>query len=160
MNQKRATPERVYTKWTKIICAPSSSLKHSSWLSLLIRIIWYVLFNSLHPSSFAIRSLSIRHWSAKDGNRKWVFFFSLFVYQIYIALHTTKFILLSVFTLVDMISLKIWERQLSWRAKCSLPVSVQWLKNVACLISLSYGLNFPCQRGPLSLPDFQTNRLH
>lgn len=44
-------------------------------------------------------------------------------------LHAT-FILLSIFSLVETISLQIWERPLSWHAKCSLPVSV------ACLSSL------------------------
>ena len=43
-------------------------------------------------------------------------------------LHTTAFILLSIFSLVETISLKIWERPLSWHAKCSLPISVRCSK--------------------------------
>ena len=39
-------------------------------------------------------------------------------------LQTTPFILLSFFSLVETISLKIWETPLSWRAKCSLQVAV------------------------------------
>ena len=45
-------------------------------------------------------------------------------------LDTTTFILLSVFSLVETISLKIWERPLSWRAKCSLPVAVRGSKTL------------------------------
>ena len=39
-------------------------------------------------------------------------------------LHTTRFIL-SIFSLAETISLKIWERLLSWHAKCSFPVAVR-----------------------------------
>ena len=39
--------------------------------------------------------------------------------------HTTTFILLRIFFLIGTISLKIWERPLSWHEKCSLPVSVR-----------------------------------
>ena len=38
-------------------------------------------------------------------------------------LHTTTVTLLSIFSLVETISSKIWERPLSWQAKCSLPFS-------------------------------------
>ena len=34
------------------------------------------------------------------------------------------------FSLLETISLKIWEKPLSWRAKCSLPVSVLWQRRV------------------------------
>ena len=34
---------------------------------------------------------------------------------------TTVFTLLSIFSLIETISLKIWERTLSWYANCSLP---------------------------------------
>ena len=40
-------------------------------------------------------------------------------------LHTTTFISLSIFALLEALSLKIWERPLSWRAKYSLPVAVR-----------------------------------
>ena len=42
--------------------------------------------------------------------------------------HTTTFILLSIFSPLEMISIKIWETPLSWHAKCSLPVAVRVLK--------------------------------
>ena len=40
-------------------------------------------------------------------------------------LHITTFLLLSIFSFAEEISLKIWDRPLSWHAKCSLPVSVR-----------------------------------
>ena len=40
-------------------------------------------------------------------------------------LHTTTIVLLGIFSLVETISLKIWEKSLSWHAKYSLPVSVR-----------------------------------
>ena len=42
--------------------------------------------------------------------------------------HTTIFILFSIFSIGETISLKIRERPLSWRAKCSVPVSVRGSK--------------------------------
>ena len=42
-------------------------------------------------------------------------------------LHTTAFILLRIFSLVETISLKIWERPLR-NAKCSLPISIRYSK--------------------------------
>ena len=45
-----------------------------------------------------------------------------------VCLHTTIFILLSIFSIGETISLKMRERPLSWRAKCSLPVSVRGSK--------------------------------
>ena len=50
-------------------------------------------------------------------------------------LHTTTFVLLIIFLLAKMITLKIWEKSLSWHAKftsCIHPL----LKNVTCLSSL------------------------
>ena len=40
-------------------------------------------------------------------------------------LQTSALILLSIFLLVGTVSLKIWERPLSWQEKCSLPISVR-----------------------------------
>ena len=42
--------------------------------------------------------------------------------------HTTTFIFLSIFSPLEMISIKIWETPLPWHAKCSLPVAVHVLK--------------------------------
>ena len=39
--------------------------------------------------------------------------------------HTTTFISLSIFSLLDTLSLKSWERPRSWRARYSLPVAVR-----------------------------------
>ena len=49
-------------------------------------------------------------------------------------LHTTIFLLSSLFSLVETFSLKIWERPLSWRPKCSLPVAVRGSKT--CMLKL------------------------
>ena len=48
----------------------------------------------------------------------------------FICLHTTTFIFLSLFSLVETIRLKIWERPMSWPAKCSLPVAVRGSKTL------------------------------
>ena len=40
-------------------------------------------------------------------------------------LHVTTFLLLSIFSFAEEISLRIWDRPLSWHAKCSLPVLVR-----------------------------------
>lgn len=44
--------------------------------------------------------------------------------------HATTFILLSLFSVVETISFKIWERPMPWRTKCSLPVSIRALKTL------------------------------
>ena len=43
-------------------------------------------------------------------------------------LHTNIFILLSIFSIGEKVSLKIRERLMSWRAKCSVPVLVRGSK--------------------------------
>ena len=45
-------------------------------------------------------------------------------------LHTTTFLLLGIFSLVETISSKIWQRLITWHAKCSLPVCVHGSKTV------------------------------
>ena len=45
-------------------------------------------------------------------------------------LYTTTFILLSLFSVVETIGSKIWGRPLSWRAKCSLPDTIQGSKTL------------------------------
>ena len=45
------------------------------------------------------------------------------------------------FSLLETISLKIREKPLSWKAKCSLPVSVLWRPNVACFNKLPNSCN-------------------
>ena len=61
------------------------------------------------------------------------------LFSYYTCLHATTFILPSIFSQVERISLKIWERPLSWHAKCSLPVSFgaskTWLNCKSCLLS-------------------------
>ena len=48
--------------------------------------------------------------------------------------NTIKFTFLSIFSPLEMISLKIWETPLSWHAKCSLPVAVRVSKT--CVLKL------------------------
>ena len=74
--------------------------------------------------SYKIRSLSMQRFSARDGNRKCA------VSAYLTCLHTTIFTFVSIFSLVKTISLKIWERPLSWRAKCSLLVAVRGSKTL------------------------------
>ena len=50
------------------------------------------------------------------------------LFSLLTCLHTTTFISLSIFSLLDTLSLKSWERPLSWRAKYSLPVAVRLSK--------------------------------
>ena len=50
-------------------------------------------------------------------------------------LFTATFTLLSIFSPLEMISIKIWETPLSWHTKCSLPVAPASQKR-ACLSSL------------------------
>ena len=50
------------------------------------------------------------------------------LFSLLTCLHTNTFISLSIFSILETISLKIWERPLSWRAKYSLPVAVRVLK--------------------------------
>lgn len=69
-----------------------------------------------------------RFW-AMDGNRK-VTRFS--VYHVFILRHLFTF---SIFSLVELVGLKIWKKLLSWYAKCSLVFPSRGLKNVACLSS-------------------------
>ena len=48
--------------------------------------------------------------------------------------HTTTLTLLSIFSPLEMIGIKNWETQLSWHAKCSLPVAVRVSK--MCMLKL------------------------
>ena len=59
------------------------------------------------------------------GRTPEVYFFSFFT-----CLHTTTFIFLSLFALVETTTLKIRERPMSWPAKCSLPVAVRSSKTL------------------------------
>ena len=47
------------------------------------------------------------------------------LFSLVTCLYTTTFKLLSIFSSLKMISIKIWETPLSWHAKCSLPVAVR-----------------------------------
>ena len=60
-------------------------------------------------------------------------------------LHSTTFILLSIFSPLEMISIKIWETALSWDLKRSLPVGVCVLKTRA----LKLPINITCTRSGL-----------
>ena len=64
-----------------------------------------------------------RFW-ATDGHQKCtVFLFDL-------SSHYHIFTFLSLFALVETITLKIWEKPMSWPAKCSLPVAVRGSKTL------------------------------
>ena len=52
------------------------------------------------------------------------------LFSYFTCLHTTTFIFLSFFALVETITLKIWERSMSWPAKCLLPVAVRGSKTL------------------------------
>ena len=47
------------------------------------------------------------------------------LFSLLTCLHTTTFTLLSIFSPLEMISIKMWKTPLSWQAKCSLPVAVR-----------------------------------
>ena len=47
------------------------------------------------------------------------------LFSLLTCLRTTTLTLLSTFSPLGMISIKIWETPLSWHAKCSLPVAVR-----------------------------------
>ena len=47
------------------------------------------------------------------------------LFSLLTCLYTTTFKLLSIFSPLEMISIKIWETPLFWHAKCSLPVAVR-----------------------------------
>ena len=50
------------------------------------------------------------------------------VFSLVTCLHTTTLTLLSIFSPLEIIGIKIWETPLSWHAKCSLPVAVRLSK--------------------------------
>ena len=64
--------------------------------------------------------------------------------------YTTTFTLLSIFSPLQMISIKIWETPLSWHAKCSLPVAVR--------VSKTRVLKLP--NIAQSLPEFKAQIMH
>ena len=68
-------------------------------------------------SYLRIGSLSTRVFETRTATRSELF-------SLLTCLHTTTFMftLLSTFSLLGMISIKIWETPLSWQAKCFLPV--------------------------------------
>ena len=81
-------------------------------------------------------SVLIRHMRKWRSRTSWIGSLSTRVFETRTAagiewfplltcLHTTTFTLLSIFSPLEMISIKIWEKSLSWHAKCSLPVAVR-----------------------------------
>ena len=52
------------------------------------------------------------------------------LFSYFTCLHITTFTFLSLFALVETITLKIWGRPMSWPAKCSLPVAVRGSKTL------------------------------
>ena len=76
-------------------------------------------------------SLSTRDF--KTGTAHGSELFSLITY-----LHTTTFALLSTFSPLGMISIKIWETPLSWHSKCSFPVAVRVSKTGVLKLPISF----------------------
>ena len=50
------------------------------------------------------------------------------LFSLLTCLHTTTFTLLSIFSPLEMIYIKIWETPLPWQTKCSFPVAVRLSK--------------------------------
>ena len=69
-------------------------------------------------TAFLARSLSTRDFKTGTANGSELF-------SLITCLHTTTFTLLSTFSPLGMISMKIWETPLSWHTKCSLSVAVR-----------------------------------
>ena len=65
----------------------------------------------------------MQRFRATDGHRKC----TVFLFYLSSAFHID---ILTLFVLVETISLKIWERPMSWPAKCSLPVAVRGSKTL------------------------------
>ena len=58
------------------------------------------------------------------------------LFSLLTGLYTTTFTLLSIFSPLEMIIIKIWETSLSWHAKCSLPVAVRVSKTLVLKVVL------------------------
>ena len=58
------------------------------------------------------------------------------LFSLLTCVHTTTFTLISIFSPLEMISIKIWETPLSWHAKCSLPVAVRVSKTLVLKVTL------------------------
>ena len=72
------------------------------------------------PSAFFLESLSTRVFETQTATGSELF-------SLLTCPHTTTFTLLSIFSPLDMISIKIWETPLSWLPECSLPSSLNFL---------------------------------
>ena len=83
---------------------PSTDVTHITWL-------WRWLSAQVVETSVSRKLITGRFWEL----------FCLLT----CSLHTTIFMLLSIISPLEIISLKTWETQLSWCAKSSLPVGVR-----------------------------------
>ena len=82
--------------------------------------------------NLVIRELKhARFWDADTGSE---------LFSFLTCFHTTTYILLSIFSPLEMISIKIWETPLSWHAKFSFPVAVR--------VSKTRVLKLPIIKGP------------
>ena len=88
------------------------------------------LHSELNSPPLALRGspigslLSMRAFDTRTTTRSKLF-------SLLTCLHTTTFIMLSIFSSLEMISIKLWNTPLSWQAKCSLPVTVRVSKTRA-----------------------------
>ena len=77
----------------------------------------------------SLGSLSTRVFETRKATRSELF-------SLLTCLHTTTFTLLSIFSPLEVISIKIWETPLPWHAKCSLRVAVGVSKTRAVMLPL------------------------
>ena len=77
------------------------------------------------------------------------------LFSYFTCLQSTTSIFLSLFALVETISLKIWERLMSWPAKCSLPVAVRGSKSLVTVILFEDPL-LPGKLDICDIPDEKT----
>ena len=61
------------------------------------------------------------------------------LFSLLTCVHTTTFTLLSIVSLLQKISIKIWKTPLSWHAKCSLPVAVCVSKTCVLKLPIVWG---------------------
>ena len=66
--------------------------------------------------------------------------------------HTTTFILQSIFSSLETISIKIWETPLPWHVKCSLPVAVR--------VSKTPVLKLPNVFEPRTIPEVNSSHVY
>ena len=85
---------------------------------ILTSLLFWNTKRALGPFWGILGSLSTRVFETRTATGSELF-------SLLICLYTTTFILLSIFSASEMISVKRWDTPLSWHTKCSLPVAVR-----------------------------------